>query len=696
MFTISIDITFLIFVYYLNKMPNRLINQSSPYLLQHANNPVDWFPWDEEALIKARTENKLILVSIGYSACHWCHVMEHESFEDQEVAEIMNKHFVCIKIDREVRPDIDQIYMNAVQLMTGSGGWPLNCFCLPDQRPIYGGTYFRKNDWKNLLNNLAEFWQKKPDEAVEYAVRLTEGIRQSENVIKKVDDVKYTNEDLLSIFEPWKRSFDLVDGGFNRVPKFPMPNNWQFMLRYAHLMKDNAAHTAVRVTLQKMAFGGIYDQIGGGFARYSVDGKWHVPHFEKMLYDNAQLISLYSEAYQYTPDSLYKDVVYESIAFIKRELTSPEGGFYSALDADSEGVEGKFYTFTKSELIEILGDDAELFCNYYQVSEKGNWEEEHTNILICNLDDSEFSNELSLDISELKTKMNKLKSKVLTARSLRVRPQLDDKILAAWNGMMLKAYTDAYRVFGEQEFIEMAIKSSEFIFQKLLINDELQRVYSFDNNEWKGAFLDDYAFIIEALIGLYEVTFEEKYLQKAKYLVDKSILEFYDPETGMFYYTPQSGEQLIARKQELMDNVIPASNSVMANNLFKMSHFYDDQSYWDISDQMLRNIHPTIKTYASAYSNWASLLMFRIFGIYEIAITGSESKEKRKEIEKYYIPNKILLGGTAGTLPLLNDKRLIETKIYVCRNKTCLLPVKEVIDAIKQIDNPSTTPGVQD
>lgn len=677
-------------------MPNRLINQSSPYLLQHANNPVDWFPWGEEALTKAKTENKLILVSIGYSACHWCHVMEHESFEDQEVAEIMNRHFVCVKVDREVRPDIDQIYMNAVQLMTGSGGWPLNCFCLPDQRPIYGGTYFRKNDWKSLLNNLAEFWQKKPAEAVEYAVRLTQGIIQSENVIRKTEDVEYTTQDLLSIFDPWKRSFDLVEGGFNRAPKFPMPNNWQFMLRYAHLMKDDAAHTAVRVTLQKMAFGGIYDQIGGGFARYSVDGKWHVPHFEKMLYDNAQLISLYSEAYQYTPDNLYKDVVYESIAFIQRELTSPEGGFYSALDADSEGVEGKFYTFTKSELIEILGDDADLFCNYYQVTEEGNWEEERTNILMRKSDDLEFSIEFNCDISELKAKMERLKSKVLAARSLRVRPGLDNKVLAAWNGMMIKAYTDAYRVFGEEEFIACAIRSSEFIFQKLVVNHELQRVYTVDPEGWKGSFLDDYAFIIEAMIGLYEATFEEKYLQRAKELIDWSILKFYDQETGMFYYTPQSGEQLIARKLEFMDNVIPASNSVMANNLFKIAHFFDEQSYQDISDQMLRNIHPSIKTYASAYSNWASLLMLKVFGIYEIAITGVESEEKRKEIEKYYIPNKILLGGTTGTLPLLNDKWHAETKIYVCRNKTCLLPVKQVSDAVKQIDNPSTTPGVQD
>ena len=350
-------------------MSNRLKNQTSPYLLQHANNPVDWFPWGEEALSKAKNENKLILVSIGYSACHWCHVMEHESFEDQDVADIMNSFFVCIKIDREVRPDIDQIYMDAVQLMTGSGGWPLNCFCLPDQRPIYGGTYFKKEDWKSLLRNLADYWQKKPDEAVAYAVRLTEGINKTELLVKIAEEVEYSKADVQAIFDTWKRSFDLVEGGYNRIPKFPLPNNWQFMLRYAHLMNDDVAHTASRVTLQKMAFGGIYDQIGGGFARYSVDGRWHIPHFEKMLYDNAQLVSLYSEAFQYTPDPIYKHVVFECLEFIGREMTAADGGFYSAIDADSEGVEGKFYSFTKDEVKTILGDDEALFSIFYQVTD---------------------------------------------------------------------------------------------------------------------------------------------------------------------------------------------------------------------------------------------------------------------------------------------------------------------------------------
>jgi uncharacterized protein len=671
-------------------MSNRLIHQTSPYLLQHANNPVDWYPWGEEALAKAKKENKLILVSIGYSACHWCHVMEHESFEDQAVADIMNEHFVCIKIDREVRPDIDQIYMDAVQLMTGSGGWPLNCFCLPDQRPIYGGTYFKREDWKSILKNLADYWQQKPEDAIGYAVRLTNGINRGEQLVKIEQKHQYSQQDLSDIFENLKRTFDLVEGGYNRVPKFPMPNNWQFMLRYAHLMKDDVAHTASRVSLQKMAFGGIYDQIGGGFARYSVDGRWHIPHFEKMLYDNAQLVSLYSEAYQYTPDPIYKNVVFESLEFIEQEMTSPKGAFYSAIDADSEGVEGKFYSFTKEEIKSILGEDEDLFSIFYQVTEEGNWVEEGTNVFIRKFENSEIAAQLGLSEEVLANKIKAAKTKVLQARSLRIRPGLDDKILASWNGMMLKAYADAYRVFAEPKFLEKARRNAQFILEHLIVNQKLVRVYQKNPQEEEpnAAFLDDYALVIEGFISLYETCFDEKYLELAQKLTDEAIIEFYDEETAMFFYTAKSGEQLIARKQEILDNVIPASNSVMAHNLFKLGHFYDQSDYLNISEQMLRNVHARIKTYGSGYSNWASLLLLHVFGLFEIAVTGASADEKRCEIEKYYIPNKILLGGSSGTLPLLKDKWDTDTKIYVCQNKTCLLPVVEVIDAIKQIDKP--------
>jgi uncharacterized protein YyaL (SSP411 family) len=675
-------------------MANRLKDQTSPYLLQHAHNPVDWYPWGEEALQRARAENKLILVSIGYSACHWCHVMEHESFEDREVAELMNKHFICIKIDREVRPDIDQIYMNAVQLMTGSGGWPLNCFCLPDQRPIYGGTYFRKQDWMNLLVNLAGFWSEKPEEAEEYAVRLTEGIRQSEQLIPVKSTSEFSTKDILEIFEPWKRSFDLLEGGYNRAPKFPLPNNWQFILRYAHLMQDNAAHVAATITLEKMAYGGIYDQIGGGFARYSVDGQWHVPHFEKMLYDNAQLVSLYAEAFQLTGNHLYSKVVHETLTFIEREMTSPEGGFYSALDADSEGVEGKFYTFTKAEIQAVLGESAELFNIYYNISAEGNWEEEHTNIFLRKHDDADLAAQLGISEEKLLDEIDASKKKIFAARALRIRPGLDNKILASWNGMMLKAYTDAYRIFSDEKYLQAALASAEFIKRELYKGGYLVRVFgSADQSE---AFLDDYAFVIDGFTGLYEASFDEQWLQFARKLADQTISNFYDGESGLFHYTSLSSEELIARKQEISDNVISSSNSAMAHNLFRLGHFFSDSDYLSISDQMLRTVQPHMASYPSGYANWASLLLFKISGIYEVAITGDQSEQRRRELENYYIPNKILLGGTRGTLPLLQDKWEPETKIYVCRNRTCSLPVTKVIDAIKQIDNPSTTPGSQD
>lgn len=667
-------------------MANKLIQETSPYLLQHAHNPVDWYPWGSEALDRARAENKLILISIGYSACHWCHVMEHESFEDEGVAAIMNRHFICIKIDREERPDIDQIYMIAVQLMTGSGGWPLNCICLPDQRPVYGGTYFRKEDWKNLLLNLADLWREKPREAIEYAERLTDGINQTEQ-LKFIDQApEYTGDDLLAIFNPLKRTFDMVNGGYSRAPKFPLPNNWQFILRYACLMKDETAKQACSITLQKMAFGGIYDHIGGGFARYSVDGLWHVPHFEKMLYDNAQLVSLYSEAYQYHPNDLFKNVVYETLEWVNREMLSPGGGFYSALDADSEGVEGRFYTFTRSELAGLLEEDEEMFSLYYNVTENGNWEEEHTNIFFRKYEDEDIIRMLKLSEPEFYERFNRAKLKVFEYRNRRVHPGLDDKILTSWNGMMLKGYTDAYRVFDEPDFLKAAITNAGFILSNLIKDDGgLYRSYK-NGKAAINAFLDDYALVAEGFISLYEATFNEKWLFEARKLMDFALQNFHDPGSGMFFYTSSQDTQLIARKFELMDNVIPASNSVIASNLYKLGHFFDEPAYLETAKQMLRNIAPNIKSYASSYTNWAILMLNEVFGVYEIAVTGSKAEDKRREIEKYYIPNKILLGGTSGSLPLLQDKRSSETKIFVCKNRTCKMPVTEVIEAVKQIN----------
>jgi uncharacterized protein YyaL (SSP411 family) len=663
---------------------NHLANSTSPYLLQHANNPVNWYPWGPEALQKAKAENKLILVSIGYSACHWCHVMEHESFEDEGVAEVMNQYFVCIKVDREERPDVDQVYMSAIQLMSGRGGWPLNCICLPDQRPIYGGTYFRKNEWTSLLFNLADFYKQKPGEAEEYAARLTEGIRQYESVPFVKEQKEYSKADLEPVITNWKKYFDRKEGGMGSSPKFPMPNNWQCLMRYAHLMQDESVAEAIKLTLHKMAFGGIYDHVGGGFARYSVDDHWHVPHFEKMLYDNAQLISLYSEAFIWNPDPLYSKITGEIIEFSQRELMSPEYGFYSALDADSEGKEGKFYIFTKEEIEGILGDDAELFCIYYNITDDGNWEEESSNVLFRRENDDELAQKLGLSVDELIDKLKSSKQKVFEVRSQRKRPGLDNKILASWNGLMLKGLCDAYRAFDKPEYLDLALKNAGFILNDLIIADRLSRVYkSEDKNQ--VAFLDDYANVVDALIALYEVTFDEQWLIQAKSLAVKAIAQYYDPEKGIFYFTAGDDEQLIARKSEIMDGVIPASNSVMARNLKKLGLLFDSENYQAISAQLLRNIVPHLARYGSSYSNWIMLLIEEVFGTYEIAITGDDFEARRTEIENNYIPNKIMLGGKKGSLPLLQDKFGAVTQIFICKDKTCGLPITDAKDALKQI-----------
>ena len=669
---------------------NRLANSTSPYLLQHANNPVNWYPWGAEALQKAKDENKLILVSIGYSACHWCHVMEHESFEDEAVAGVMNEHFVCIKVDREERPDVDQIYMSAVQLMSGRGGWPLNCICLPDQRPIYGGTYFRKNDWTSLLFNLADFYKTKPEEAEDYAVKLTEGIKQYESVAFVAEQPEYNKVDLKTIMKTWRRYIDAVEGGFGGAPKFPMPVNSQFLMRYAYLMKDDELAGNVKLTLKKMAFGGIYDHIGGGFARYAVDGIWHVPHFEKMLYDNAQLLGLYAEAHTWNPDPLYSTIANEIVTFVSRELTSPEAGFYSALDADSEGKEGKFYIFTKTEIEEILGDEAELFNIYYHVTEDGNWEEEQSNVFFRREEDAELADKLGLSVEALTSRIDASREKVLEARSHRIRPGLDNKILASWNGLMLKGLCDAYRAFDNPVYLELAVKNAGFIIDRLLSGAKISRVYNtfLPSGEGRGgAFLDDYANVIDAFIALYEVTFDEVWIIQAQKLTDYALAHYYHEEGGVFFYTADNDEQLIARKSEIMDGVIPASNSVMARNLKKLGLFFDNEGYLEVSAQLLRNIAPHLSKYSTAYANWTMLLLDEVFGTYEVAVTGDDAETMRKQLEKNYIPNKIILGGKNGTLPLLDGKFEHDTRIFVCRDKTCGLPANNLTEALKQINN---------
>ncbi|ERJ60629.1 thioredoxin domain-containing protein [Sphingobacterium paucimobilis] len=667
-------------------MANQLQNETSPYLKQHMDNPVHWMPWGESALTKAKHENKLIIISIGYSACHWCHVMERESFENKAIAATMNKFYVSIKIDREERPDIDQIYMIAVQLMTKSGGWPLNVICLPDGRPIYGGTYFKPQDWQNILLQIAQMWEETPQVALDYASKLTAGIQQAEQLPIAEIPEQYSLKDLKSVVLPWKEHFDYRDGGYRRAPKFPLPNNWVFLLRYATLAKDNEVLSHVHYTLQQIANGGIYDHIGGGFCRYAVDEHWHVPHFEKMLYDNGQLISLYSEAYQQTPSPHYKQVVKETIAWAIREMKAPNGGFYSALDADSEGVEGKFYTF-KNEEFDLLGVDATIARNYFNITEEGNWTEEQTNIPFVNSKNEHLVEEAGFSTDEWIQYLSEVKSKLLDYRATRVRPGLDNKQLTSWNALLAKGLTDAYRTFADPEYLSTAMGIAHFIAKECTVEGSLLHQPQ-DHNRSIDGFLDDYAFTIEAYIALYEATFDETWLHQAQKLADRAIELFYDRETATFYYTANNGEELIARKSEIMDNVIPGSSSSIVRQLYKLGLLFDEDNYTAIADQVFANVYPHIASYGSAYSNWAIQLLELHFETNEIALTGENAAEWRKELEqKLYIPNKIILGGTNSTLPLLVNKQEFESKAYLCRNKTCSLPQTSIAQLIELIND---------
>lgn len=668
------------------KHANSLINETSPYLLQHAHNPVNWHAWNDETLELAKKENKLLLISIGYSACHWCHVMEHESFENEAVAEIMNAHFICIKVDREERPDIDQIYMNAVQLMTGSGGWPLNCFALPNGEPFYGGTYFQTAKWKQILNALADEYENNPEKIEEHAKELTKGIKTNELLHKVTHNNPFTMDILDLAVNRFKTNFDFNEGGTNRAPKFPLPNNYEFLLDYSFHTKDAALLQFVELTLAKMAFGGIYDQIGGGFARYSTDSYWKVPHFEKMLYDNAQLVTLYSKAFQLTKNPLYKQVVFQTLEFTKREMTAKNGAFYSALDADSEGEEGKFYVWTKEELQTLLAADYPLIETFYNINKYGFWEDNY--ILLRREDNETIAKQFNISEKELATKINEINHLLLESRSKRIRPGLDDKTLTSWNALMLKGYVDAFNTFGEKNFLNAAIKNATFIAETQLRKDGgLNHNFKNGISNLNG-YLEDYCFIIEALIALYEATFDEKWLMLSKQLMDYTIVHFYDNETGLFFFTSDEAKGLIARKMELSDNVIPASNSSIAKGLFLLGLYFENEDYTNKSTQMLKNIEAQIPNYVSGYSNWASLLLNQVKPFYEIAICGKNSLEKRNELYNQYLPNKIIIGSiNKSNLPLLQEKQNNEkTMIYVCNNKACQKPVETVEDALNQMN----------
>ncbi len=669
------------------KFTNDLIHESSPYLLQHAHNPVNWVAWNETTLQKAKAENKMMLISVGYSACHWCHVMEHESFEDESVARMMNDLFVCVKVDREERPDIDQVYMAAVQLMTGRGGWPLNCFTLPDGRPLYGGTYYPKEKWKEILLNLADLWKSDPEKCFQYAAELTEGVKQTEQIVVEDTGEEIIAETLGLSVEQWKMRFDTGEGGPNRAPKFPLPNNYQFLLRFAHFQKEESLQKHVYLTLDKMAMGGIYDQIGGGFARYSTDMLWKVPHFEKMLYDNAQLISLYSEAYQASGKQLYKDVVYQTLKFISRELTATNGAFYSALDADSEGEEGKFYVWTEKELRESLGEDFKLVADYYSVNSIGLWE--HGNYILLRRETEEvIARKHDLSVEELRDIIPKVNDRLLGIREFRIRPGLDDKTLTSWNAMMLKGYADAYHVFGEDEFLLAALKNARFIRDvQLRADGGLWHSWKNDKSSING-FLEDYAFTIDAFISLYQVTFDEEWLMLSQKLCEYVFKHFSDESSGMFFFTSNEDPALIARKMELSDNVIPSSNSVMAKNLFYLGQIMGNPGWTERSAKMLRQVKQQLIAYGGGYSNWMMLQNHFVFPFRELVIVGKTVDKTMAELRKRYLPNQIFAGSPGPSeLPLLHN-RFVEGKtlIYVCENNTCKLPVENVADVIKQVE----------
>ncbi|MBK5283913.1 MAG: thioredoxin domain-containing protein [Bacteroidia bacterium] len=671
---------------------NHLIHETSPYLLQHAHNPVEWYSWGDEAWDKAKKENKLVLVSIGYSSCHWCHVMEHESFEDSATAQMMNENYVCIKVDREERPDIDQVYMTAVQLMTGSGGWPLNCFTLPDGRPLFGGTYFPNGSWKDVLVKLHDFYTENPDKAKQYAEELVQGIKKSEPIKVAGAEPKFSSVVLKDMVESWKKTFDKKEGGPNRAPKFPMPNNYEFLLRYYYASKDESALNQVLLTLDKMAFGGIYDQVGGGFARYSTDALWKAPHFEKMLYDNAQLVTLYSYAYQLTRKELYKDVVYETLGFIEREMTSSGGGFFSALDADSEGEEGKYYVWKREELEKLLGDKSKLFFEYYNVNATGLWE--HGNyILLRKKSDEEIAKQFSISVQEAKKNIAEAKKNLLKEREKRIHPGLDDKIITSWNALLIKAYAVAFDVFGEKKFLDAALKASVFIMKNSTLKDgglehhTHPKLLSSNSEKESPGFLEDYSFLSEAFISLYQSSLDEKWLNEAKRLTDYAVKNFYDEPSCMFHFTSSTAPQLITRQKEIQDNVIPASNSSMAKALFELSIYFDEKNYRKISQRMLSNVKDDMASYGSSYSNWAMLMLNETYPFYEVAIDGKEARNKLSELNQKFIPNKLIAASESeSSLSLLQERFVAgKTLIYVCENSVCKLPVQKTEEAFKLI-----------
>ena len=669
---------------------NNLKNETSPYLLQHVENPVNWNPWDKKYLDKAKKENKLVIISIGYASCHWCHVMERESFQDSTVAKLMNDKFISIKVDREERPDIDQVYMNAIQLITGSGGWPLNVITLPDGRPIWGGTYFSKGQWISALKQISEIYETEPEKFISYANRVQEGINTLNDVVMRTDS--FENIDINKYSKLLLKNIDEEFGGFNGAPKFMMPNNLNFLLRYSVQEKQEKSKDKILSTLDKMAYGGIFDHVEGGFSRYSVDERWHIPHFEKMLYDNGQLMSLYSVGYKISDKDLYKDVVYKIHEYIDSEMKDISGGYYSSLDADSKlddgtYAEGEYYSWEKEELERIIGENFDLFSEYYNVNDNGFWEEENKYVLIRSISDIEFIYKNKLDSATFQKIKSEWIYKLKLAKIDKKKPSLDYKIITSWNGLMISGYVDAYKSFNDEIFKNEAINAGEFIFKNLIKKDGGLH-HNFVNGKSKiNGYLEDYATVIQASLDLYEVTLNQKWIERALNLSEYVLSNFSGVESELFYFTSSQDEDLISRSVEFRDNVIPSSNSIMAKNLFRLYHYFDKQEYYEKAQNMSLSVTAEFETYPSGYTNWFDLIYNFKSNYYEIAVVGENSIKQVEEINKKYIPNKLIIGSKSeNNLPLLKN-RYVEGKtlIYVCVNKACKMPTEDLDEALSLV-----------
>jgi len=683
----------------LHPFSNRLINESSPYLLQHAHNPVDWYPWGDEALQKAKAENKIMLVSIGYAACHWCHVMERESFENETVAALMNEHFINIKIDREERPDLDHIYMDAVQAMTGSGGWPLNVFLTPDAKPFYGGTYFppvkahSRSSWTDVLNGVYTAWKQRGAEISSQAEELTAHLQRSNEFVKpaaKGADGKeaalFTKEDSDLIFDNIMKSADREWGGFGKAPKFPQTFTIQYLLQYHYFTKNKEALEQACLSIDRMLEGGIYDHVGGGLARYSTDNEWLAPHFEKMLYDNALLLNILADVYLITRNKYYEQAIRKTIGFIERELLDADGGFYAALDADSEGEEGKYYVWRKKEIDELLGDDSNLFCDFFDVSETGNWSEGPSddagkNILRILKKQEQFAADAGIDAGLFAQKIEACLQKLLVKRNSRVRPLLDDKIILGWNALMITALCKAAAALGDRAYRDLAEKNFSFLLDKFSnpgVPTQFQHTYK--NKEAKyPAFLDDYAFLVQACIHLQEISSDPGYLLHAKRFAIHVIENFSDDSTGYFFFTNRSQTDVIIRKKEVYDGAIPSGNSIMAENLFYLAGVFDKPEWQKRASELLSPLQNAVVRYPGSFAIWASLFLKQLYGTCELVITGNGADLFRDDLARIYLPNKIIQCSTLPDkrFPLLAGKKFDERpQAYLCRNYSCQPPVK--------------------